>query len=773
MSGREKSYTGIDYFRLIAAFLIVAIHTSPLGSFSPTGDFILTRIIARVGVPFFFMTSGFFLISRYTRDNKKLADFETKTVKLYGAAMLIYLPINLYNGYFQKENFLPNLIKDIVFEGTLYHLWYLPASMAGGAVAWYLVKRLGYRKALAATALLYLVGLFGDSYYGIAEKIPVLREFYGLLFQICDYTRNGIFFAPVFFVLGGRIAEEVGSSGSKRKADCRKNLTPVSSFCGFGISLALMFAEAMVLHNAGVQRHDSMYVFLPPCLYFLFHFLLCFRGKRRRNIRTLSLSIYIIHPMMIVAVRLFAKLAHLEGLLVENSLAHYLAVCVASVVFGALVAALWDKPAGKRKRRQAETDRAYVEINLKNLEHNVRRLQEMMPEGCKMMAVVKTEAYGHGAFEIATHLDRMGIRAYAAATIDEGIRLRKYGVRGEILILGYTAVHRAAELKKYNLTQTLISFEYASLLNKQKTAVKAHIKIDTGMHRLGIGWEEHSKVKKIFSMKNIKVRGIFTHLSCSDGSAAEDAAFTKKQIERFYSLIDWLEKEGIDIPALHIQSSYGLLNYPEISCDYVRIGIAMYGAIDMAEEITGNSTESFLESFAENPMENSMEFPIEKGVLIKPDLRPVLSLKSRVILVRSIKKGDYVGYGRAYQAERDGKMAVLPVGYGDGFPRGLSGKDCRVFLNGKLVPIIGRICMDHVTVDVTDAPDTACGDVATLIGTGEETEEGIKEEVKEEIEKENVGEILSAPFIARQADSISNELLCRLGARLPVVTKEA
>lgn len=195
----NKNYTGIDYFRFIAALLIIAIHTSPLGSFSETGDFMLTRIIARVAVPFFFMTSGFFLISRYTCNAEKLGAFIKKTTLIYGVAILLYIPINVYNGYFKMDNLLPNIIKDIVFDGTLYHLWYLPASIIGAAIAWYLVKKVHYRKAFLIASVLYIIGLFGDSYYGIVKSVSCLNAFYNLIFQLTDYTRNGIFFAPIFF----------------------------------------------------------------------------------------------------------------------------------------------------------------------------------------------------------------------------------------------------------------------------------------------------------------------------------------------------------------------------------------------------------------------------------------------------------------------------------------------------------------------------------------------------------------------------------------------
>lgn len=168
---KSKSYTGIDCFRFIAALLIVAIHTSPLASFNQTADFILTRIMARVAVPFFLMTSGFFLISRYTRNAGRLIGFIKSTVMIYGAAILIYIPVNIYNGYFRMDNLMPNIIKDIIFDGTIYHLWYLPASVTGAVIAWYLVKKAGYKKAVAVSGILYLIGMFGDSWYGISEKV--------------------------------------------------------------------------------------------------------------------------------------------------------------------------------------------------------------------------------------------------------------------------------------------------------------------------------------------------------------------------------------------------------------------------------------------------------------------------------------------------------------------------------------------------------------------------------------------------------------------------
>lgn len=711
-NNENKSYSGLDYFRLIAALLIVAIHTSPLASHSETGDFILTRVIARVAVPFFFMTSGFFLISRYTYDNKKLGTFVKKTALLYGTAILIYLPVNLYTGYFKMDNLLPNMIKDLVFDGTLYHLWYLPASIMGAAVSWVLVKKLDYPKALTVASVLYLIGLFGDSYYGISEKVSCLSSFYDSMFQVSDHTRNGIFFAPIFFLMGGLIAEG------------RCKITFGKSVWGVIISFLLMLGEALVLHHFQLHRHDSMYLFLLPCTCFLFQVILYFKGKRHVSLRTISLLVYLIHPMMILVIRMAAKLLYLQNLLIENSILHYFAVCVSSILFSVVITTLWNRCKFKKEKYHPDTGRAYIELNLNNLEHNAAALQKAMPKECKLMAVVKREAYGHGAFEIASHLEKIGVDDFATATIDEAIQLRKYGIRGEILILGYTDVLRASELKKYHLTQTLIDFDYARALNSRGIAIKVHLKIDTGMHRLGIPSENFLQIKKLFSMKNLKICGMFTHLCCADSTDAEDIAFTEIQIGRFYSVVDELKDRGIPVPKLHIQSSYGLMNYPNLKCDYVRAGIALYGVLSARGD----------------------------APVVMPDLRPVLSLKARVVLIRSVCKGESIGYGRSFTADKDCRIAILPIGYGDGVPRNLSNQKTGVMLRGKYAPIVGRICMDQLAVDVTEIKDISVGDTATLIGA-----EGASE--------------VSDPEVAGRADTISNELLGRLGARLPVIVR--
>lgn len=699
---RERYDTGIDWLRLAAAILVIAIHTSPLADFSETGDFILTRVLARIAVPFFFITSGYFLLSRYHDSDRKLRHFLKKTGWIYGASILLYLPLNFRNGYFSQSQLLPELLKDLIFDGTMYHLWYLPASMLGMLIAWKLVEKLDFSKGLVMALLLYLVGLFGDSYYVVVEKLPLLKAFYDRLFELFDYTRNGLFFAPVFLMLGGFIADE------------RRKLSSVEAGVGFLISLGLLLAEALILHRHSFQRHDSMYVFLLPAMYFLFHLVLLWKGRRIPLLRPASLVVYLIHPLVIAAVWRFSS---------QNSLFHFGLVCLLSLLFSFAMAALWLRFDFK-KPHNPEKDRAYIELNLANLTHNVSVLKAALPANAELMGVVKREAYGHGSYAVATHLEKTGVKAFAVATIDEGIALRRYGIRGEILILGFTDVRRAKELKTYRLTQTLIDFPYAEKLNRQKIPVSVHIAIDSGMHRLGLDTDDLEGVQKLFQMKHLHIQGIFTHLCCADSRKPEDISFTRKQIRSFYGLISHMETAGLPIPKIHLQSSYGLLNYPDLPCDYVRAGISLYGVFSSPDDRT----------------------------LLQPKLRPVLALKAKVVLIREISRGETVGYGRTFRAERNSRIAILPIGYGDGLPRNLSGK-AMVRISTHLLPVIGRICMDQLAIDLTGADDVSVGDTAILIDNAENSP-------------------LLAPNVAALSGSISNELLCRLGARLPVVIAE-
>ncbi len=707
----KKSFAGIDGFRLVAALLVIAIHTSPLASYSQTADFVLTRVIARVAVPFFLMTSGFFLISRYADGAGRLVSFLKKTALIYLAATVLYIPLNVYAGYFRGEHLLPNILKDIVFDGTFYHLWYLPAAFLGAAIAWFFTRKLGFRWALVISLVLYAIGLFGDSYYGLAERVPMLKSAYDALFEVTDYTRNGLFMAPVFFVLGGMLAE-------------RKRMPLKISVPGFIVSFALMCGEALTLRHFGLQRHDSMYVLLPLCMVFLFECLLSFKGTRKKGLGTAALLVYLLHPMAIVAVRFAARPLGLWDVLVENSLVHYAVVCLSTLAVSAVLTLLWEKKGPKRAKHLPGTDRAYLEIDLGALEHNVRVINEAAPEGCALMAVVKASAYGHGMFKVAERLAKLGVRAYAVATLDEGIELRRYGIPGEILILGWTDPERAGELRRYRITQTLIDGEYAKKLDDQGVRVRAHLKVDTGMHRLGYAWEDAEGVAGAFGLKNIEITGIYTHLGTSESLAEGDCRYSELQIKRFYGLLEALKARGVAIPKVHIQSSYGLLNYPELQCDYVREGVSLYGVLSAPGDVTK----------------------------LQLDLAPVLSMRTTVAHLLRVKAGEGVGYDRAFMAARDSVIAVLPVGYGDGYPRSLSCGRGYVLLRGRRAPVAGKICMDQMSVDVTDIPGVRVGDAVTLIGRDGEEE-------------------LTAPEVAAASGSITNELLSRMGKRLGMITK--
>jgi serine/alanine racemase len=708
----KNAFTGIDGFRLIAALLVVSIHTSPLASLNPTADFILTRILARVAVPFFFMTSGFFLLSRYSKNADKLKTFLRKTALLYLAAVALYLPLNLYAGYFHQAHLLPNLLKDLLVDGTFYHLWYLPAALLGAALSWLLVRRWGFGPALALSALLYALGLLGDSYYGLAQRVPALASLYDALFEVMDYTRNGLFFAPLLFVLGGFLADR----------EAKPSLAV--SLAGFALSLALLLCEGMTLRRLGWPRHDSMYLLLPICAAFLFSALRCFHGRRLPLLRDAALLLYLLHPMGIVAVRLLAKVLKRQDLLIGNSLVHFLCVAVLSLGGALLAAFMGEKRRAKHRVPQRECDRAWIEIDLDNLRHNARQLQAALPPGCKLMAVLKANAYGHGAFAVAASLERMGVRDFAVATAQEGVQLRRYGIRGSILVLGPTDPARARELRRYRLTQTLLDAPYAQRLDRQGVPVQAQIKVDTGMHRLGFDAGDVDAIVRAFALRRVRITGLYTHLCAADRLTEADAAFTRGQLSRFACLTGTLSRRGIRLPALHVQSSEGLLNYPELSYDFVRAGIALYGVASAPDD----------------------------DARLALGLRPVLELKARVALVRSVRAGETVGYGRAFRAARDSVIAVLSIGYADGVPRSLSDGKGEVLLRGRRAPIAGRICMDQLAVDATDVPGVKVGDVAVLIGS-------------------DGGETLAAPEVAARAGAISNELLSRLGARLSVVTR--
>lgn len=695
MSG-NRDYRGIDLFRIAAAFLVVAIHTSPLASYSATADFILTREIARVAVPFFFMTTGFFVLG----SRERTISFLKKTAVIYALSVLLYLPVNVYAGHLDGLT-IAGLFTQLFFEGTFYHLWYLPAALLGVPIASLLLKKLGARAALAISALLYCAGLLGDSYYGLIDGVPGIGPFYDALLSIMGHARNGLFYAPVFLLLGSRLRDR--RPGGKFSA------------AGLILSGALLIGEGLALRSMELQLHDSMYIFLPAVMYFLFELLSSIRGSCPRWAANFSLLVYILHPAIIIVVRGAARLLGLWGPLVENSIGYYLAVCALSALSSAAILPLFGLLFFPR---QGPRSRAWLELDSSALRHNYRALSELLPPAGRLMCVLKADAYGLGAKGAVPALSAEGASLWAAATAEEGKMLRKYGAKGLILILGRTPVSDIAVLRRYRLTQTVVSLEYARELASARRRVDVQIKLDTGMHRLGIDWMDIDSIDAVFSTPFLRVTGMYTHLASSENLNPSDADFTREQSERFFAAAETLRSRGRDVGMLHTQSSYGLLNYPELRCDCARTGIALCGV----KSSEGDSTARW------------------------PGLRPVLSLRARVAEVRTVPPGEGVGYDRAYVTRRETRLAAIPAGYADGIFRTANG--AHALVNGKAAPIAGRICMDQLLLDITDCGEVRPGDIVTFIGR-------------------DGSAAISAEELASQCGTITNELFSRLGSRLP------
>ena len=687
----RRRFAALDDFRLLAAALVVCIHTSPLTSFLPLGDFWLTRVLARVAVPFFFMVSGCFLARN---DWRHLGKFLKKMVLIYLGTVVLYLPLNWYNGGMP----LARWPRALLVDGTFYHLWYFPAAILGVIVARQL-WRLGLPRGLALAGLLYLIGLGGDSYYGLVAQVPALKGMYQVIFGLCSYTRNGLFFAPLFVLLG--------AAGVRLKSQKLAGL-------GFVLSLGGMTAEGLWLHRLDVQRHDSMYLLLPVCMVFLFSLLLgANRGRNRQGARV-SLLVYVLHPWCIVLLRAGARVLGLEGLLIENSLGHFAGVLLMSFA-GAWVLSLL------LPVRRNPKSRAWREVDLEALAHNAWQIREALDPKCDLMAVVKAEAYGHGAVPVARQLRKEGVKAFAVASLEEGIALRRHGIPGEILVLGYTAPDQARQLRRWRLTQAVVDAHHGEALASQGVTLKVHLALDTGMHRLGIPAEDHGAIARLYRLPRLKITGTFSHLCVSDSPAPGDQEYTRRQLELFYRTLDWMRSHGCPPGETHIQASYGIWNLPLQPCTWARPGIALYGV-------------------------GSDDSPTRRQL----ELRPVLSLRARVASVRELEPGQGAGYGLVFRPDTPRTLAAVTIGYADGLPRCLPQQGGQVLIRGKRCPMVGRVCMDQLLVDVTEVPGVAPGDRVTLIGR-----DGSQE--------------IRAEEAAGWCHTITNELLSRLGQRLPVV----
>lgn len=320
----------MDMFRIIAAILIVAVHTFPLVSINETADFVFTHVICRIGVPFFLMITGFFILPKAIEDKNKLIKYLIKIAKIYVICMILYLPVNIYAGQLKGIGVI-DVLKDIFINGTFYHLWYFPALILGMIITYFLAKHFNKKIVGICAIVLYIVGVFGDSYFGISSKIPVISNIYSGIFAVSEYTRNGLFYAPMFLFLGYIF------NNLELKISKKNNIIFVV------ISLILMILEGLILRKFSLQKHDSMYFMLIPAMFFVFNIILQGNEENNKKLREIATIIYIIHPIFIIIVRGAGKVLHLENLMIDNSLIHYLLVVISSVIFSIIFEIIKEK----------------------------------------------------------------------------------------------------------------------------------------------------------------------------------------------------------------------------------------------------------------------------------------------------------------------------------------------------------------------------------------------------------------------------------------------
>lgn len=367
--------------------------------------------------------------------------------------------------------------------------------------------------------------------------------------------------------------------------------------------------------------------------------------------------------------------------------------------------------------------RVCVTIDLDAIYNNVINLKNNLKKGTNIIAVIKTDGYGHGAVPIAYTIDEL-VSAYAVATVDEAVNLRENGIVKPIYVIGYTHESQLERMIKNNIRLTIFTYESAEAVSKAAIKLNKqgyiHIKLDTGMSRIGFADNEESIeiIKKISQLNNISIEGLFTHFATAD---EKDKSKTYKQLERFVEFANKLEAEGIKIPIKHCSNSAAMMEIKDANMDSVRAGIAMYGLYP-SNEVDKNSVK----------------------------LTPALGLRSHIIYIKEIEPGTEISYGGTFTADKKMKIATIPVGYGDGYRRSLSNKGY-VLINGKKANILGRICMDQFMVDVTGIDDVKSGDDVIMIGKSGD----------EEITVEEMADIAK--------DTFNYEIVCDLGKRIPRV----
>lgn len=361
----------------------------------------------------------------------------------------------------------------------------------------------------------------------------------------------------------------------------------------------------------------------------------------------------------------------------------------------------------------------WVEIDLNALRHNLFAIKKWVGPQIKILGIVKADAYGHGDYEVSRVLLSNGVEMLGIAIVEEGIQLREKGIKTPLLILGGIFEEQIDTVIQYDLTPTVYDLKLADVLSKRayhfNKVIKVHVYVDTGMGSIGV---KHNKavefIKSLKDMKNLFIEGIYTHCSSSDEN---DSSFTNLQIKRFRAILDALDTIKARIPLRHMANSGAIIGYPEAYFTMVRPGLSLYGL-----------------------------YPSE-DVSRDIGLKPVMSFKTRIIHIKEMDTGDVVGYGRGYSIIKPTRVAILPVGYADGYNRLLSNQG-KVIIRGRKSPIIGLVCMDQCFVDVTHIKDVSVGGEVVLYGSqGEET--------------------IPIESIAKQLDTIPYEVTCSISKRVP------
>lgn len=365
--------------------------------------------------------------------------------------------------------------------------------------------------------------------------------------------------------------------------------------------------------------------------------------------------------------------------------------------------------------------RVTAEIDLDAVAYNIKNIRKKVKKETMIMGVVKADAYGHGAVEVSKVLLYNGADWLGVAMIDEAVQLRKNNIMVPILILGYTPEAEIEDVVRYDIIQTVFSYEMAKMVSdaavKLGKTAKIHIKVDTGMGRIGFIPEENigDEVLKISKLPNIEINGIFTHFSTSD---EKDKTFTKLQYDRFKYAIDEIEKKGIKLAVKHCANSAAIMDFDDLGFNMVRAGIILYGMYPSDEVIKENLS-----------------------------LKPVMSIKTHISYVKKVGKNIPVSYGRTYYTNKESVIATVPVGYADGYIRKMQNGG-RVIVKGHYANIVGRVCMDQFMIDITDVPDVSSGDEVILMGSDGKLS-------------------ITAEEIANVLDTINYEVVCMIGKRVP------